>query len=315
MTNKMYYEKLQPNHEIISRALKHYGITIFTFEIITRGLSNTTTKIQSGEDIFIMRVYSRKRKTDSQILFELHFQDYLRGHGIPIPRIHSNIDGKELTICNIDGKLWQIILSEFVDGSSNTTRHTSELIESLASIQAKMHLLGAQFSHRALGKDKSWKILRDYYAVCLKDISEYQENVQDFIVRAKRFTYKLNSSLPLGYNHLDLDLDGNVIVKDNHINGIIDFDDFSFSPSIVCLGYSLWNVLHDENLEKMKEYLACYEKVRSINNAERAALPNIILFRNYEIGALRLYKTGDANCLARPFQIEKEIKNILSNRL
>lgn len=315
MKNKMYYDKLQPTREAISRILENYGIAEFTFEIITRGISNTTIRIQSGGDIFIMRVYSRKKKTDSQIIFELHFQDYLREHEIPIPRVCQNADGKELTVCSIDGKSWQVILIEFVEGSSKTTRHTPELIMSLASIQARMHLLGAQFSYRAPKKDKSWKILSDYYAVCFNDISGYQKDIQDFIIRAKNFTYKLDLSLPCGFNHLDFDLDGNVIVKDSRINGIIDFDDLSFSPSIVCLGYSLWNVLHDENIEKMKEYLACYEKIRPLNNSECVALPNIILFRNYEIGALRLHKTGNGDCLIRPFRIEKEMSAILSNGL
>lgn len=315
MINKIHFEKLQPTRETISCALKHYGVVDFTFEIITRGISNTTVKIQSGRDIFIMRAYSRKRKTDLQIFFELNFQDYLRKHGIPIPRAYRNINDKELTVCSINGKSWQVILIEFVGGSSKTIRHTPELIRSLASIQARMHLLGAQFPRRAPGKNKSWKTLRDYYAVCIDDISEYQKNVQDFIIRAKNFTYELDLSLPYSYNHLDLDLDGNVIVKNDCINGIIDFDDLSFSPSIVCLGYSLWNVLHDENIEKMKEYLACYEKTRQLNNSERVALSNVILFRNYEIGALRLLKTGDISCLTRPFRIEKEMKAILVNGL
>ena len=315
MINKMCFEKLQPTREVLLGVLRYYNISTFTFEVITQGISNTTIKICSGGDIFIMRIYARKRRTDQQILFELLFQDYLREKGIPIPHIYRNIAGKELTICNINKKEWQIILIEFIDGSNKTIKHTPELIRLLASIQAKMHLFGAQFTHRAPGEDKSWKKLIDYYAVCLDDISKYNKNIQDFIFHAKNFTYELDSSLPRGYNHLDFDLDGNVIVRDNCIKGIIDFDDLSFSPSIVCLGYSLWNVLHDENIEKMKKYLMHYEKIRPLNDFERIALPNIILFRNYEIGALRLFKTGNANCLIRPFQIEKEMNDVLSKGL
>ena len=63
----------------------------------------------------------------------------------------------------------------------------------------------------------------------------------------------------------------------------------------------------------MKLYLKHYEKIRPLKSSERRVLPHIILFRNYEIGALRLYKTGDPSCLSRPFEIEEEIKSALTS--
>lgn len=52
-----------------------------------------------------------------------------------------------------------------------------------------------------------------------------------------------------------------------------------------------------------------YEKIRPLKGSERKMLPHIILFRNYEIGALCLYKSGEPSCLLRPLEISKRRYN------
>jgi len=313
--NKLCAEnKFNLTQKAVVSALRKYGITDFTFEPITRGIANTTVHIHAIGQEFVMRLYAQHRKIDQDILFELHFQDYLRENGIPIPRIYPNTNGDKLTVATINGKRWQIILMEFIGGSSKTN-HTPKLIKELATLQARMHLLGARFPYQTEKKEKSWIILKDYYAICIQDVSFYFKEAQEFITRAKNFIYPIDQTLPFGYNHLDLDLDGNVIVQDNRVSGIVDFDDLSYSPLSVCLGYSLWNVLHDENLENMRAYLKHYENIRPLQKLERLALPQIIIFRNYEIGALRLYKTGDYSCLVRPLEIEREITELSASGL
>jgi len=304
--------KLTPTKKSIALALKHYGIFDFDFKPITKGIANTTIYIHSKNKKFVLRFYAQHRKADEDILFELNFQDYLHKNGIPIPKIYQNINGSQLTFLVVDRKKWQVVLMEFISGTSKT-KHTYELIKELSTLQARMHILGAEFPRSLKKENKSWKKLEDYYALYIKDTHEYPSTVRDFVARAKNFTHPLNQKLPFGYNHLDLDLDGNVIVKNNRIRGIVDFDDLSYSPISACLGYSLWNVLHDENIENMKEYLKYYESIRPLEKSERLTLPEIILFRNYEIGALRLYKTGDPSVLKRPLEIEKEINMQLLN--
>ncbi len=301
--------KFNPTKESISLALQQYRIFDFDFRPITKGIANTTIYIRSKNKELILRFYAQHRKTDEDIIFELNFQNYLRENEIPIPKIYTSINGDQLTFLVINRKKWQIVLMEFISGTSKTD-HTPELIKELSLLQARMHILGTRFSYPLKREGKSWKKLEDYYAIYIKNTHGHPKTVRDFIIRAKNFTYPLDQKLPFGYNHLDLDLDGNVIVKNNRIKGIVDFDDLSYSPISVCLGYSLWNVLHDENMRSMKKYLKYYESIRPLEESERLALLKIILFRNYEIGALRLYKTGDISCLKRPFEIEKEINSI-----
>lgn len=302
--------KFVPTKEALALILANYEINVFDFTLITVGIANTTIIVYTKRKKYILRVYAQQRKKDIEILFELDLQSYLRANGVPIPQVYLNRSGKYITKLKTGNLLWQSLLMDFVEGTSNTS-HTPELIKQLAEIQARMHILGERFKSKIKRKEKSWKELKDYYAIYVKDFPKCSVQEKEFIIRAKNFKYDVSFRLPFGYNHLDLDLDGNVIVKNNLIRGIVDFDDLSYSPIIVCFGYSLWNVLHDEGVSGMREYKKRYEATRPLKEAENRALPYVILFRNYEIGALRFYKTGNPACLSRPLKIEREIKKII----
>lgn len=177
---------------------------------------------------------------------------------------------------------------DFVEGSSVTENPSRELISELATLQAKMHLLGIQFVEMANRSDILWKDLHDSHAVRIKSVPENRKDILDFVERIKAYSYSLDVDLPYGYNHLDIDFDGNVLTKDNHVSGIIDFEDLEYSPSVACLGFSLWNLLDDEGVEAMFYYLSEYEKIRPLVPVERDVLPHVLFFRNYVIGVIRL---------------------------
>lgn len=285
--------KLNPNNqinlnkEVLTIILNEYVISDFTFEPIKEGIANSSAFIQSGNKKYVVRVYAQGKK-DEDISFEINFQDYLREHQIPIPVIHKNSSGQKLTVVEIDGKRWQVILMDFIEGKSVTIKPSDNLIAELATMQAKMHLLGTEFAKLNPRPSHLWTDLHDGLAFRVENTSVGGQEVKDLIQRIKEYSYTLNLNLPYGYNHLDIDFDGNVLTQDNRVNGIVDFEDLKYSPIIVCLGYSLWNILDDEGLEATKHYLREYEKVRPLTSLEYEALPNVIFFRNYMMAIIRL---------------------------
>jgi len=285
--------KLEPanqinlNKEALNTILNIYNIDDFTFELIKEGIANSSAFIQSNNKKYVVRVYAQGKK-DEDTAFEINFQNYLRAHSIPIPVIHKNSSGQGLTIVEIDGKQWQVILMDFVEGKSVTIKPSFDLIAELARMQAKMHLLGIEFAKLNSRPSHLWIDLHDGLASKVENTSIRGQEVKDLIERIKKYSYLLNPDLPYGYNHLDIDFDGNVLTKDNQVSGIVDFEDLKYSPIIVCLGYSLWNILDDEGLEAMKHYLNEYEKVRPLTSAEYEALPNVVFFRNYVMAIIRL---------------------------
>ena len=286
---KMHSEnQIEITESTVALILNLYGISKFTFSPIKQGIENTSLYIESGEKKYVLRVYRQKRRTNDDISFELEFQHYLRENGIPTPQIYPNLESKELSIVDINGKQWSVILMQYVDGESVTTNPNPELITELAHIHAQMHLLGIKYAEISDARKTPMTNLNGLIANKIESSPIQTKEVIEFIQRVKSFKCELSSKLPYGYNHLDLDLDGNVIVRDNKVEGIVDFDDLRYSPSVVCLGSSLWNLLDDGGIDALKLYLDEYEKIRPLSILERHTLPIIISFRNYEIGIIRL---------------------------
>ena len=62
-------------------------------------------------------------------------------------------------------------------------------------------------------------------------------------------------------------------------------------PLIVCLGYTLWDVLFENggSPASVARYLQKYQGVRQLNQSEKEVLPQIILFRHYIITAVEIH--------------------------
>lgn len=311
-------EKLHPGqfegtHENLAQVLGLYGIFEFAFTFINEGIENSSFRIESEGKKYVLRVYRHGKKSESTILLELRFKNLLRENGIPVPIVYPTKENKELATLLSDGKEWNGILMEFVEGQSITTHPSTELLAHLARLQAKMHLLGMEFAGSVLKHKESWPNLRDGLAHKIKNPSAHGKDVEAFIERVKEYRYPLSPDLPRGYNHLDLDFDGNVLTEGDCVVGIVDFDDLQYSPVVADLGFTLWNILDDEGEDAMQSYLKEYEKIRPLNVLEHEMLPHVIFFRNYTIGIVRLVlwdqDTPEAD-IKDILKLEKEIPKL-----
>jgi Ser/Thr protein kinase RdoA (MazF antagonist) len=242
-------KQLEISKENLVDILNLYEFSDFTFTVFDGGIENTSIYIESFGTKYVLRIYCQDKKTDDDILIELDFQNYLRARGIPIPFFYRTVGSKELGIVEIAGRRWQVVLMEFKEGESTQTNPSSELIAQLAHTQANMHLLGIEFAEKTNRIKEPITHITGSIANRITTSPVQTKEVLEFIDRAKSFTYELNPLLPHGYNHLDLDFDGNVLVKENKLAAIIDFDDLKYSPVIMCLGFTLWNILDDNGLE------------------------------------------------------------------
>ena len=308
---KLYPDKQYPvSKESLTPILSQYSITDFTFEALHGGIANTTVRIEHEGKRFVLRVYRQERKSDEVIALEIEFQDFLRPRGIPIPLIFKNRDGSELTIHAWGGRRWQCILIDFVSGTVRTP-YTPELIAELSHIQATIHRLGAEFA-KMNGTGPPWA---DFHLGHAPEPADFPDSeTQAFISRMRAYRYLLGPTLPYGYNHLDLDLYGNIAVKDNRIAGIFDFDDLEFSPIVACLGNTLWDILFDSSENDMWNYLESYEKARPLTTNERDALPQAVLFRNYAVAADVLLTGRHLDELPRFIEHERRIPVMFKNR-
>lgn len=242
--------------------LAEYGIDKFDHEEIKSGAENTTVKITIPKKEYILRVYRHNKKSDQDILLEIEFQEHLKLLNIPIPQIYKNIQGQKLTVVNVNRQDWQTILMEYV-GKSDFNAYTSELISTLATTQAAMHLAGVKFAKNFTSHNMVWDEFKEEIIGKNPRVEIKNHNAKAFLTRAKNFQVTLTSDLEHGYNHLDLDTSGNIIIQENQILGIIDFDDLAYSACVACLAFTVWHILYTTSDPKLaKKYITEYEKAR-----------------------------------------------------
>lgn len=295
----------------LARILDAYGIFDFSSRLLTGGIENSSFCIESVGKKHVLRIYRQDKKSATDIVFELKFQDLLREKGIPIPLIFRTASGSELASAYIAGKTWHAILMEFVEGSNLTRHYSPQLMSELATYQSRMHHLGLALGERTNKPKVKWKELRDSIANTVLNTSVYDQEEQKFIWRVREYHHLLSPDLPHGFNHLDLDLDGNILTRDNHIVAILDFDDLEYSPIITCLGYTLWDILFLEGEERMREYLAEYVSRRALSNLEYETLPHILFFRNYVIGIIDLVIFKNRGNIQKILRLEREIPTFI----
>lgn len=304
------HRQIQVTTESLVPILQKYEIDDFTFMPINGGIENTSVRIETTDRTYVLRIYSRQRKSDEDIALEIEFQDFLRNRGIPIPEIVHTADGMAFTVVQEDRSRWQAVLMELVDGQSVTTRASGNLLSDLAALQARMHLFGVEFAAGSSRPKRAWTDLRDSLADRIDTSTIVDQPTLDLLDRIKKYTFPLPPDLPYGYNHLDIDLDGNVITRGDKVAAIVDFDDVQYSPVVVCLGYTLWCLLDDEGEAAMWSYLQAYENIRPLTDREREVLPHVVIFRNYVLAAMRLLLKRDTMDIQKSLRLERDIPSI-----
>ena len=286
--------KLNPEQQFpisqpsVAAILHEYGIDEFTFRAAKSGVENVTLLVDSasrGE--FAMRVYRQDKKSTPEIAEEVEFSNYLKGHGIPVPEVFETTDGQTVSETIADGKSWQSLLMEFKDGT-HAEEYDDALINQMAVMQAKMHVLGIEFAEgRAKANVGQERLLPNARLSDLDPASMADPRLGEFIQRAQAFEVSLDPSLPSGFSHFDFDR-GNLLVADNTISAVLDFDDTKCGPLIMCLANTLWNVMATTGDEAdLRLYVDKYQETRALSGAELGSIQEIMLFRHYMVSGMR----------------------------
>lgn len=309
--------KLKPHKQIklnkrkVNALLKTYNLTARAFKVFPHGIENTTLLVATKKGKYVLRVYQKNKKTIKNIEQEIAFMEFLRNRKIPIPQIFKNILGSRVSRYKDSGAVWSYVLMEFAPGR-HPESYSKNAIKNLATIQAKMHLLGSIFAKKLEGQKLFWKHLRERaFSPHIKTSTINDAAVKDFIIRAKKFEAPVPRSLPQGYNHLDM-TNVNILMQNDRITAVLDFDDACYSPPVVCVGYCLLDVLYiTKDIRDISTYLTAYTKYRQLTKLELHTLKNVMLFRNYVVGAMEVLFHGEnSKYLKQILEFEKIIKDL-----
>ncbi len=308
--NKLSPEHLfVPSQKHVRAILAYYNLPLTRFEHATHGIENLTLLVWSRRKKYVLRVYPQQKKSDVDILLELDFMSHLRKHGLPTPAIISSSDNRPLVVCEVDQKKWQCVLMEHAQGA-HPEAFTPALLDHMALLQARMHTLGEQYAHIHHMKSGRAALRATSTIDDLLNTTALESGVRDLLERVKAFVVELDDALPLGLSHFDFDIE-NVLTHHDRVTAILDFGDMECLPLVVCLGYTLWDVLFETGGSPalMARYLQHYQKVRQLSLKEKEALREIVLFRHYVITTVRI-QFGDFSQkdLDKALQQEQELR-------
>jgi len=270
--------------------MKEYGIRAVSIVELKGGMINTSIKVKSPQQPYLLRIYRRGVRTRRDIASELYFCEMLAWGGVPTARAVSALTQDYIRILTSKaGGRYYAVLFQFLKGVHIKPRQ-HQLIPKIAKLHAVMHRLGERRVHKlpsSVDAIISW--LNNEHAVAqaqlaLKQIKLAEElNALHVDILAE---YQLNKKniarLPLALSHLDYD-SGNILNDGKSITGVIDFDDLAVVPAVLDLGFSLWWWCYFNTHSKdlvLRRYVYAYSTVRRLTVGEKNLLSFFMRVRN-----------------------------------
>ncbi len=295
-------KQFQPTQQSVAYILASYDLSLISFEPAQTGIENCTLFVTTNKGDFVLRVYRQSKKTSDEIALELDFIRYLDENGIPVAAAIASVKGEYV----IAHQGWQSILMRKVAGK-HAHSYDGELVRNLSVLQAKMHMLSQEYKS-TFPILQPLSILEDTIFIPKVDTSKINSEAHLLLKRALDYTVSLPVGLPTGLCHLDYDADNVLFDEAQQIAAVLDFDDLALAPFVVCLSYTLWDVMSQEDTQLVKDYITSYATVRNLTNQELELIPKIMLFRHYMIaGLVMLDGDMDAETTAKYIRVEQVI--------
>jgi len=257
--------------DALAAFLAEYDIGhMVAFRGIAEGVENSNFSLRTTAGDYILTLYE-KRVNPADLPWFLGLMEHLarRGLNCPLP-VHGR-DGVALR--TLAGR--HAAITTFLPGIW-PRRVRQEHCGPVGAALARMHLAGADFAPtraNALGPD-GWAPLLER---CRASGDEVQPGLIEELDTALADTLaRWPTNLPVGHIHADLFPD-NVFFLEGQLSGLIDFyfaaTDILTYDVAICLNAWCFEPDMSFNATKARALVNGYDAVRSLSDAERAALP------------------------------------------
>lgn len=237
---------------------------------IAEGVENSNFMLETERGRFILTLYEKRTRRED-LPFFLGLMEHLSERGVSCPLPVHGRDG--LALREMCGR--PAALVTFLSGMSArriTAGHCGELGAALAAL----HEAGRDFAltrPNALSLS-GWRKLFDETASRADEVRVGLAD--DLAAELAALSAAWPQDLPAGVIHADLFPD-NVFFRGDALSGVIDFyfacNDFLAYDLAICLNAWCFEPDGPFNATKARALLSGYERVRRLNEAERAALP------------------------------------------
>jgi homoserine kinase type II len=257
--------------EDLDRFLADYDVgKLMSYKGIAEGVENSNFLVHAGSANYILTLYE-KRVAAIDLPFFLGLMEHLAAKGLTCPQPVKNKHGKMLG--QLAGR--PAALVTFLEGMW-LRRPAPPNCAAVGEALAKLHLAGADFKMQrknALSVE-SW---RGLYEQAKSGSDKVHFGLgKEIAAEVDALEKSWPRGLPQGVIHADLFPD-NVFFLGGELSGLIDFyfactDTLAYDIAI-CLNAWCFEADHSYNVTKGRALLKAYDKVRTLSNEERAALP------------------------------------------
>jgi homoserine kinase type II len=272
---------------------------VTAFKGIAEGVENTNYLLQTDRGGFFLTLYE-KRVARADLPFFIECLRHLAGKGLACPQPVADREGRILQeLCGKPAALMTLL-----PGLSPKRPNVTQCGEA-GSALARLHMAGADFSRRrenSMGREAWSKLV----AATDTQAESVQPGLSEMLVEELAHARAAwPAGLPSGLIHADLFPD-NVLFSGDRVTGLIDFyfactDLYAYDVT-VCLNSWCFEPDGAYNISKGRALLSCYQAIRPLTPAERAALPMLARASALRFLLTRLYDwlNRDPAALVRP---------------
>lgn len=244
-----------------------YQIKISRIEFINMGILNSNFLIFTGDKKYVLRIFEADRTLEEEEQ-EIDLLEKISDI-IPVPQIIKNKKNQYITEYNNK----KLSLFEHIDGEVLTIKNINQAImREIAWYLGKLHKFSQNFDLNKF--DRKSRINLDFYLEEIKKSKidfEEKEKIFSLAEELKKVDFE---NLPKGIIHSDIFPD-NVILKEGHINGIIDFNEAHYGPFIYDLAIviNFWirqkkYLSFQKENDMIRDFLNNYSRHRKIEREE-----------------------------------------------
>ncbi len=285
--------------------LEQYSIgRLLSYKGIAEGVENSNFMLHTDRGPYFLTLYE-KRVDPDDLPFFLGLMDHLAENGINCPLPVHRRDGK--VIGKLAGRPAALIT--FLEGLS-VRRPTAAHCRAVGEALARLHLVGRDFPGK---RDNAlsisdWRPLWEKSRIGADQVEPgLREEIEADLIELES---QWPQDLPTGIIHADLFPD-NVLFLGEDPPGLIDFyfacnDVLAYDVSI-CLNAWCFEKDHAFNLTKSTALLSGYQSVRTLDIAEKQALPLLARGSALRFMLTRLYdwlNTPDGSLVVKKDPLE-----------
>ncbi|MFH1972441.1 MAG: phosphotransferase [archaeon] len=258
-----------------------------SIKLIKGGLVNFNFILKTDKGEFIIRMMGQKITPGKQkrLNYEFELMEFLNRSKFPYLTPYPIKSNTKRILHKINNKDFWVYKK--LPGKSKTTSPNLHQVKELAKALATYHKYVKNFKIKKNGFPKYLKWVLEEINNC--NPKKNKDKIEDLALKEKDFFKKIvqreikrNYSKNVIASHSDFDA-SNVLFKGNKIIGIIDFDDFDYSPKIRDIAVALRDSCTIRNKldpKRTRIFLDEYKKVNKLSKEEESLIPNMMLAEN-----------------------------------